>query len=549
MSAKDNAIEVFITYSEKDEALFKKVETHLKSYEKDGTIYIRYTRRLKEDSWDKKIYKELDSVDIILMLISVDFLVNDYCYDREVEQALVLHSAGKCDLIPILLRDVDLEDTPFKGLKILPSNGKSISSSSWKDEDQPFNDIKKGFKKVLEKMRRTTKDIFISTENPPMPYCIKKLRIRNFRCLENIHIEHIPVDAQWVLLTGENADGKTSLLQALAIGLLEDSDKFAWHLLKNQSAADISIECKANNRNRFYHFSRGSKGWEKEIYAGLDNDYPVILLGYGVTRMNIQSEQIQDSRDRKESQPAYSLFNETEGNFQNIEKWLKDKYIENGHKDSEQTDDVKHTLLQLMPSIKKILFKGSDLVYLEEDGFEARYEDLSSGYKSIVAMIGDMMVKILTLYPYYERVSNFEGIVLIDELDLHLHPLLQKEIPGLLSTAFPRVQFWAATHSIVPFMGIPEQSVCLKVKRTKDKGVILEKLDIDVKNLLPNTLISSPLFDMEQIINKLADDFRSEDTYPEVLKSKELDKKLEEAAKKFKLPKSFFDPYQPEDDQ
>ena len=549
MSTKDKPIEVFIAYSEKDEGLFGRLESHLKSYKQDGTIYIRYIRRLKGDSWDKKIYEKLDSIDIILMLISVDFLVNDYCYDREVEQALALHNAGKSDLIPILLRDADLEDTPFKGLKILPSNGISISSSSWKDEEQPFRDIKKGFEKVFEKIRRTTKDMFTSARNPSMPYCIKKLRIRNFRCLRNIHVEPIPVDAQWILLTGENADGKTALLQALAIGLLEDSDKTAWHLLKNQSAADISIECKSNNRNRFYHFSRGSKGWEKEIYSGLDNDFPVVLLGYGVTRMNIQSEQIQNSRDRKESQPAYSLFNETEGNFQNIERWLKDKYIENSRKDSEQTEDIKHTLIQLMPSVKKILLKGSDVVYLEEDGFEARYEDLSSGHKSIIAMIGDMMVKILTLYPHYERVSDFEGIVLIDELDLHLHPLLQKEIPGLLSKAFPRVQFWAATHSIVPFMGLPEQSVCLKVKRTKDKGVKLDKLDIDFKNLLPNTLISSPLFDMEQIINKLADDFRTEDTYRDLLKSKEIDKKLEEAAKKFKLPKSFFDPYQPEDDQ
>ncbi len=66
--------------------------------------------------------------------------------------------------------------------------------------------------------------------------------------------------------------------------------------------------------------------------------------------------------------------------------------------------------------------------------------------------------------------------------------------------------------------------------------------DIDVKNLLPNTLISSPLFDLDEYINKLADDFRAEDTYRDVLKDRELDRKLEEAARKFKLPKSFFDP-------
>jgi len=86
---------------------------------------------------------------------------------------------------------------------------------------------------------------------------------------------------------------------------------------------------------------------------------------------------------------------------------------------------------------------------------------------------------------------------LIDELDLHLHPKWQRKLPKLLSNVFPNIQFIASTHSVIPFLGAPENSVFLKVNRSQAQGITIERIDIDISNLLPNSLLTSPLFDLE----------------------------------------------------
>jgi hypothetical protein len=260
---------------------------------------------------------------------------------------------------------------------------------------------------------------------------------------------------------------------------------------------------------------------------GIDSIPLKNMFGYGITRLNIQSKQALEPEKLKESKPAYSLYNETEGNFQNIEVWLKDKYLENEMVDTDQIRDVKNTLKGLMPNVKEIQIKGSDVIYVEK-GFPARYEDLSSGYKSVIAMIGDILVNILTLHPDIKKVSDFEGIMLIDELDLHFHPLWQKELPELLSKAFPKVQFWAATHSIVPFMGAPERSVFLKVTRMEKDGTKIERLNIDLKNISPGILLSSPLFDVDILTkqNENPDEFQTHDDWNMLEKFKKVDEIL-----------------------
>jgi predicted ATP-binding protein involved in virulence len=91
--------------------------------------------------------------------------------------------------------------------------------------------------------------------------------------------------------------------------------------------------------------------------------------------------------------------------------------------------------------------------------------------------------------------KELTGIVLIDELDLHFHPKLQRRWP--LSDVFPKVQFIASTHSVMPLLAAPESSVFLKVTRNKAAGIQLEQIQIDIKNLLPNSLLTSPLFDLD----------------------------------------------------
>lgn len=528
-------IKLFIVYLDKDESLYKELETYLEPLKAKSQIDSWHPRRLTGEKWDQIVDPQLEKSDIILLLTSPDFLAHEYCYGNEVINAVQLHIKERIHVIPILARVTGgMEGTPFKNLKTLPANGNPIESREWESKEDAFNDIVKGIVKVIKKIKETTDDCYMSKEKRVFPSCIKRFDIKNFLCIRDTGLDKIPVDCQWVFITGENGDGKTALLQALTVGLLGNDDREANHLLKDNT--HIQIEFKQDGENIIRELHKDSDGWKNNT-TELGNVTPKNILGYGVSRLNIMAREAEMvDRDRN---PALSLYNETEGNFQNIETWLKDQYLESQLKETPQIHRVKETLKELMPNIEKVEIEGKDIVYYEK-GYKARYTEVSSGSKMIIAMIGDMIKRFFTAQPQAKDFSEFKGIVLIDELDLHLHPKWQIKLPGLLSRYFPNVQFWATTHSIVPFMGAPENSVYLKVTREEDLLTKVERLDIDIKRLLPNTLLSSPLFGLEDFIRKDVNDFRTEYLYSEYEKNKDMEERLEKAAQKFKLPKSYF---------
>jgi len=528
-------IRLFIAYSDQDDAIYKELETYLEPLKSKGQIDSWHGRRLTGLEWDQVIDPQLQKSDIILLLTSPDFLAHEYCYGEEVNNAVKLHTKGRVHLIPILVRTtIGLEHTPFENLKTLPSNDKPIESMEWKKREDSFADILRGISKCIKIRSLSTGDRRLSKANPALPFCIKRFHIKNFLCIRDTGLDKIPVDCQWVFITGENGDGKTALLQALAVGLL--GDRGADNLLEPDT--HIQIEFKKDNENTIHEIFKDSEGWRN--YSTDIRKTPILnVMGYGVTRLNIMTRDAEELY--KEKSPVISLYKETDGNFRNIETWLKDKYLESKLEETPLITSVKESLRRLMPNIKKIELEGSAIFY-HEKGHKARYWQISSGGKMIVAMVGDMIKRFYTAQPQIKDVSEFKGIVLIDELDQHLHPKWQKELPKLLSDVFPNVQFWATTNSIVPFMGAPENSVFLKVTREEDVLTKVERLDIDVKRLLPDTLISSPLFGLEDFIRKGVNDFRTEYLYSEYEKNKDMEERLEKAARKFKLPKSsFFD--------
>ena len=74
------------------------------------------------------IDEHLEAADVVLLLISADFLASDYCYDTEMKRALEKHKAGKARVIPIIIRPVDWKGAPFGELQALPKNAKAVTS-------------------------------------------------------------------------------------------------------------------------------------------------------------------------------------------------------------------------------------------------------------------------------------------------------------------------------------------------------------------------------------------------------------------------------------
>lgn len=101
-------IEVFFAYSHKDESLRDELETHLSILRRGGVISSWHDRRISAGrEWVGEIDSHLNRADIILLLVSSDFIASDYCYKKEMARAIERHDRGEARVIPVILRECD----------------------------------------------------------------------------------------------------------------------------------------------------------------------------------------------------------------------------------------------------------------------------------------------------------------------------------------------------------------------------------------------------------------------------------------------------------
>jgi hypothetical protein len=91
--------------------------------------------------------------DLILLLISPDFLASDYCYGKEMDRALERHQRHEAHVIPVIVRPVDWEKAPFSYLQAVPKDGKAITL--WANKDQALMDAAKSIRKAAEELSGT----------------------------------------------------------------------------------------------------------------------------------------------------------------------------------------------------------------------------------------------------------------------------------------------------------------------------------------------------------------------------------------------------------
>lgn len=119
--ASTSAVNLFFSYSHKDESLRDQLETHLSLLKREGVINAWHDRQIGAGrEWAGEVDVQLKSAQIILLLISSDFLASDYCYDVELKAALERHNSGEARVIPIILRPVDWQTGRLQNCKPCP---------------------------------------------------------------------------------------------------------------------------------------------------------------------------------------------------------------------------------------------------------------------------------------------------------------------------------------------------------------------------------------------------------------------------------------------
>ena len=164
-------IEVFFSYSHEDEALRDELEKHLSILKHRGLISAWHDRKIcAGEEWNGEIDEHLNSAQIILLLISSDFLASKYCYDIEMKRAMERHSLEEARVIPIILRHAYWDGSPFSKLQALPSNAEPVKDGNWRSIDAAFKDVAKGLEKVImdfnSKKIDSDPSLIPSTNNP-----------------------------------------------------------------------------------------------------------------------------------------------------------------------------------------------------------------------------------------------------------------------------------------------------------------------------------------------------------------------------------------------
>ena len=156
------AIEVFISYSHKDKALCDELETHLSNLQRQDIISSWFDGDISPGAeWEPQIMERLKTAQLILLLISADFIHSDFCYSVELKQAIERHNAGDARVIPIVLRPTYWQGAPFAQLKMLPTDAKAVTS--WPSHDDAFLDVVLGIRKAIDDLTNPGK-----TANPSL---------------------------------------------------------------------------------------------------------------------------------------------------------------------------------------------------------------------------------------------------------------------------------------------------------------------------------------------------------------------------------------------
>lgn len=139
---------IFISYAREDEKYKIELEKHLSGLKNNGFIETWSDRSiLPGQEWDKEIKKQIDEADIILFLISADFMNSDYINDVEIKKAILRYQNSEVIIIPVIIRPCDLQSLEINMHSALPKDAKPVTD--WRNKDKAFLSIVQGIKKII----------------------------------------------------------------------------------------------------------------------------------------------------------------------------------------------------------------------------------------------------------------------------------------------------------------------------------------------------------------------------------------------------------------
>ena len=229
-------VKIFISYAHKDETFKDKLVTSIANLKRQGFVSAWEDRQIPiGGEWDNEIKSALNDADVILLLISMDFIASQYCFDVEVARAIARHNDpnDNARVVPVIIRPADWQDTPFARLQALPKG--ALPVSKWPDEDEAYLDIVNQLKKLIKNMRGLGEKAAASIVIPdaiPIPSASPAAATGG----------SIPIE-EFRNLIGE---GKTGKAIELMLGYLKDKDEDVYNQFILMSSRNKALERQTN---------------------------------------------------------------------------------------------------------------------------------------------------------------------------------------------------------------------------------------------------------------------------------------------------------------
>jgi energy-coupling factor transporter ATP-binding protein EcfA2 len=367
------------------------------------------------------------------------------------------------------------------------------------------------------------------------------LELENLRCFGERQVLDLSNGkggpARWTILLGENGTGKTTILQTLAaFEHIRPEDSSVDNMPNSGTPRGLSFII--NSRNYISNLGRhkdlkilifttycllhGLDALDEQSQPGhynlelgeetpggfrpiLSDSYrmPPVCYGYGASRR--LSYATLGRQDFDDATKGLTLYDDMP--LRNAEEWLLrldyavTKRPRRQTRQGQRLSQVKDLLIEILPDVQEIRFDASSGAYPRPGvEFKTHYgwvplRQLGHGYRTMIAWIVDFASRMVERYPDSPDHLAEPAVVLIDEIDLHLHPTWQRDLIQFLSKRFPSTQFIATAHSPLIVQSATDANIAL-LKRAGDHVVIENDVDV-IRGWRIDQILTSDLFGIE----------------------------------------------------
>lgn len=349
---------------------------------------------------------------------------------------------------------------------------------------------------------------------------LQRLTIENLRSVRGLELDFrdsASGNRKWTILLGENGTGKSTILRAAALVLCGSDalptlmpDPRAWVRVGSKTARIEATVATAGGETRRFALEVKANETISDVVKRNDKNLQLLdralahsgrnyfVAGYGVSRRLPSATRRHGPKDESHGRRSRvgavaSLFS-GDADLWGVDDWAIDLHY---RRNEGGLTLVRSAMEELLPSVN---FKGIDrerkqLLFRTPDG-DVPLQQLSDGYQNMAAWCGDLLFRITDAFHDHKGPLNARGLLLVDEIDLHLHPVWQRQLLRFVEKKLPNFQILATTHS--PFTAQQASVDALHVleRSSNAKAVTVRQFRGDPKTLRVEQLLE-PLLGLE----------------------------------------------------